>query len=324
MVPQAGTDSRIWHDVKDLGADLAKLEGVRGGQVKADVAIGWDWQSWWALELEWRPSCDLAYRERVDAYYEALWRSHVTVDFVAPTADMSGYRVVVAPSLYLLTEAGAKNLRRYVEAGGHLLVSYFSGIVDEHDTVHAGPHPGALRDVLGLTVEEFHPLREHETVPLSPPVSSPPPVPLTPSVSPSGSAPLPASGMIGRVWSERVRPAGARVLRTFAGGPDAGHPAFTRHELGAGVAWYLATGVADPRPLLAEALDSAGVDRPRDLPETLEIVRRAGHLFLISHGEDPVTVPGVTGDGVLDGARYIGAATVPAGGVTVVREVQEG
>ncbi|MFB9249242.1 beta-galactosidase [Sphaerisporangium melleum] len=302
MVPQAGTDSRMWRDVVALGADLAELAEVAGGAVRAEVALVWDWQSWWALELEWRPSADLAFRERMDAYYEALWRSHVTVDFVHPAADLSGYRLVVAPSLYLLTEAAAKNLRGYVEAGGHLFVSCFSGIVDEHDTVHDGPYPGALREVLGLSVEEFHPLREGETV----------------ALSSAGSA-AEAAGE-GRVWSERVRPAGARALWSFAGGPDAGHPAFTRHDLGAGAAWYLATAVADPRAALEGALDAAGVDRPRGVPETLELVRRAGHLFLINHGDEPVTVPGVTGRGVLDGVEYAGGATVPAGGVTVVRE----
>ena len=30
------------------------------------------------------------------------WREHVTVDFVHPEADLSSYKVVVAPSLYLL------------------------------------------------------------------------------------------------------------------------------------------------------------------------------------------------------------------------------
>ncbi|HEY9524413.1 MAG TPA: beta-galactosidase, partial [Thermopolyspora sp.] len=180
MLPHAGTDSRMWRDVTALGADLAKLAGVRGGRVEAQVAIVWDWEAHWALELEWRPSADLLYRERMDAYYEALWREHVTVDFVPPTADISAYRLIIAPSLYLLTEAGAKNLHRYVEAGGHLFVSYFSGIVDQHDTIHPGPFPGALREVLGLTVEEFHPLREHETVALSPSADPPATAPGTP------------------------------------------------------------------------------------------------------------------------------------------------
>src|SRR5690606_41916468 len=87
--------------------------------------------------------------------YTTLFRS---------SADLARYRLVVAPSMYLLTEASAKNLHRYVEGGGHLLVSYFSGIDEEHDTVHPGAYPGALREVLRLSIEEAHQLREHETV----------------------------------------------------------------------------------------------------------------------------------------------------------------
>lgn len=294
MVPHAGTDAQGWRDVVGLGADLARLGEVRGSRVEAQVALVWDWESAWALGLEWRPSVDLVFRERMDAFYEALWREHVTVDFVHPTADISGYRLVVAPMLYLLTEAGAKNLHRYVESGGHLFVSYFSGIVDQNDAVHAGPYPGALREVLGLTIEEFHPLREHETVPLS-------------------------GGDRGRFWSERVRLAGATAIQRFTGGFDAGHPAFTRHDLGSGVAWYLATAPGDLRAPLTAALDAAGVTRPRGLPDTLEHVRRGDHLFLINHADAPAAVPGVTGVDVLTGTRCDGEAVVPPGGVAVVR-----
>ncbi|GAB3140394.1 beta-galactosidase [Microbispora hainanensis] len=306
MVPHAGTDSRIWRDVVALGADLRALAEVRGARVTAEVAVVWDWESYWALEFEWRPSADLRFRERIEAYYEALWREHVTVDFVHSSADLSPYRLVVAPSSYLLAEAAAKNLHLYVEAGGHLLVSYFSGIVDENDTIHPGPYPGALRDVLGVAVEEFHPLREHETVMLRSP----------------GSPEVSQPAATGRIWSERVRLAGAEAVREFADGPDAGHPAVTRHDLGAGSAWYVSTaldGESGLRDLVAEVLDHAGVSRPRGLPDTLELVRRGDHLFLINHADAPVTVDGVTGAGVLDGAAYDGSATVPAGGVVVVR-----
>lgn len=293
MVPHAGTDSQLWRDVVSLGGELQAIEGVRGERVHAEVAVVWDWESYWALELEWRPSVDLRFRERVDAYYQALWREHATVDFVHPAENLSAYRLVVVPSGYLLGETAAKNLRCYVESGGHLLVSYFSGIVDEHDTVHPGAYPGALRDVLGLSVEEFHPLREHETVALS-------------------------DGSTARVWSERVRPAGAVSVADFASGPDAGHPAMTRHDLGNGTAWYVATSVDALRPVLARALDAAGVARPHGLPETVEAVRRGAHLFLINHGDEPVAVPDVAGTDLLDGTQWAGEVTVPGGGVRVI------
>ncbi|MCG5212617.1 beta-galactosidase [Streptosporangium sp. KLBMP 9127] len=299
MLPHAGTDSALWREVVDLGADLGRLAGVRGSLVEAEVAVVWDWESYWAVELEWRPSVDVRFRERVEAYYAALWREHVTVDFVHPSADISGYRVVVAPSAYLLTEAAGKNLHRYVESGGHLVVSFFSGIVDENDAIHPGAHPGALRDVLGLWVEEFHPLPEGATVRLG-------------AGGTSGG-----TGGTGRIWSERVRPAGARAVQDFADGPDAGHPAITRHDLGAGTAWYAATAL-DPRDLLRQVLDHAGVTRPRDLPDTLEAVRRGAHVFLINHDDRPATAHDVTGTGVLDGRQYDGEVIVPPGGVIVV------
>ncbi|MGW2200374.1 beta-galactosidase trimerization domain-containing protein [Streptosporangium sp. NPDC001682] len=152
-------------------------------------------------------------------------------------------------------------------------------------------------------MEEFHPLPENGTVAVG------------------------DDGLTGRIWSERVRLAGARTVRAFTGGPDAGHPAVTRHELGAGTAWYVATALdprvgqdtdGDLRAILRAVLDAAGVSRPRGLPDTLELLRRGRHLFLVNHGDEPVTVPGVSGTGVLDGAEHAGSATVPAGGVTVV------
>ncbi|WP_335990385.1 beta-galactosidase [Glycomyces sp. MUSA5-2] len=297
MLPHGGTDTEVWRDVAALGNDLKKLSAVVGSDVAADVAVLWDWESWWALELEWRPSVDLKYRERVEAYYAALWREHVTVDFAHPEADLSGYRLVVAPSSYVLTDAASKNLRGYVENGGHLVVSYFSGIVDEHDTVHPGAHPGALRETLGLWIEEFHPLHERESLSLD-------------------------SGAAGRIWSEHVRLDGAEAVARFASGPDAGRPALTRHDLGRGTAWYAATALdagTGLDELLATAMDAAGVERPQGVPDGVEVVRRGAHRFLINHTGQDVQVPGAGVD-ALDGTAYDGRVPVRAGGVVVLAD----
>ena len=78
------------------------------------MAIVWDWESWWALELESRPSADLRYRDRVEAYYERLWRAHHTTDFVHPEGDLARYRLVVVPSLYLVMHRIAGRVRQTV------------------------------------------------------------------------------------------------------------------------------------------------------------------------------------------------------------------
>jgi len=311
MLPQAGTDSRAWRDVVDLGDDLARAAAVRGSEIRAEVAMVWDWESWWALELDFRPSSDVTYRDRVHAFYRELWLAGRTVDVVSPDADLSAYRVVVVPSLYLVSAAVADNLGSYVRAGGHLVVSFFSGVVDETEAVPDGPYPGMLRDVLGLTVEEFHPLAQGTQVTV---------------VEGDGTIGAEASGtdFVADTWSETVRLRGARAISWFSTGPDAGLPAVTRHDEGAGTAWYVATrpSPAGLDALLTRVCREAACSEPvRSLG--VEAVRRHGqdtsYLFLLNHGADDASVL-ASGTDLLTGLPAAGAVVVPAGGVVVLAE----
>jgi beta-galactosidase len=292
MLPHGGTDTRIWREVVALGTELKSLAALRGTRVAADVAVVWDWQSWWALELEGRPSVDLSFRRMMEAYYGRLWRSHLVVDFVRPDADVSAYPLVVVPNLYLTTAEAAANLTGYVRGGGTLVVSCFSGVVDADDAVHEGGHPGALREVLGLSVDEFLPLRSDERVGLS-------------------------DASTARVWAEAVVPAGAEVVLTYVDGPAVGGPAVTRHRFGLGQAWYVSTLPDDLDAVLAPAYADAGLTPPA-LPDGVEVVRRVGdgagdvYLVVINHGDEDAEVPVVGWDLLAD--RAVGPALVVRGG----------
>ena len=301
MLPHGGTGTRIWREAAALGADLAALEEIAGSRVAgASTAVLWDWESWWSLEQVFRPSVDLQYKPRQLEFYEQLWRAHVQVDFAHPGADLSGYRLVVVPQMYLCREQWAKNLRDYVAGGGTLVVSYFSGIVDEDDAVYLGGYPGVLRDLLGLTIGEFLPLHGDREVALT-------------------------GGGTGRIWSEEIALHGAEAQRVFAEGPAAGGPAVTRHRVEEGTAWYVATS-PDPatlREILRAAAADAGVAFDTRTPDTLELVERASadgdrYLFAINHADEPAEFP-ASGTDLLTGEVFAGAATVPAGAVRVVK-----
>ncbi|MFF7952915.1 beta-galactosidase [Streptomyces griseorubiginosus] len=305
MVPHGGTDTRVWREVVELGAALDSLSTVRGTRTQADVAVLWDWHSWWAQNLDWRPSVDHDARERADAFYEALYDRHLTVDFAHPEADLSAYPLVVVPASYLMTEAAGRNLTRYVENGGTLVVSYFSGIVDEHDAVHQGAYPGALRDVLGLTVEEFSPLLPEQLVRVT---------------GPDGSE------LTGDVWTEFVVPHGAETVWTYADGLTEGHPAVTRHRHGRGTAWYVSTRLTARGldALLDRSAEDAGLPSRADLPHDVEVVRRDGEsgsfVFVVNHTATEAKVPlDGAGTELLTGERTAGRLAVPAGAVRVVR-----
>ncbi|MDE3205350.1 MAG: beta-galactosidase [Acidobacteriota bacterium] len=300
MVPHAGTDTKVWREVVQLGAHLRALAEVAGSSVDAEVALAWTWPAWWGAELGAHPSVHLDAAGHLRAWHAALRRRAVTADVVSPLDGLAPYRLVVAPHLYLLTDEEAAALTAYVEGGGTLLATFFSGIVDERDHIRLGGYPGALRDLLGVRMEEFFPLLPGETVGLS-------------------------DGRTGRIWSELGRTEGAEVRATFASGPVAGSPALTRHAVGAGHAWYLATRLdgADLDALVGDLVARCGVRRTAEVAEGVEVVRRRGPdgtwLFAINHTAEEQAVA-ASGLELLTGRPVDGRVTVAPGAVAVVRE----
>lgn len=301
LVPHAGTDTAIWREVVELGATLDRLAEVVGTRVVADVAVVFSWESWWAGDGDGRPSHGVEYLQQVHAAYRALHGLGVTTDIVSPDADLSRYRLVVVPSLYMVSDDQAAGLNQYVAAGGHALITFFSGIVDQDDRVRLGGYPGAFRETLGVVAEEFAPLLPDERVTLD-------------------------TGAHARWWTERMRATTADVVASYVDGPAAGDPAITRNRHAAGVAWYVATALEpdDLRDVMRTAAHGAGV--VADGPESdgsIEVVRRAGagrsYVFVINHAEHELTHR-VVGQELITGERVEDLVLVPAGSVRVVRE----
>jgi beta-galactosidase len=272
MVPHAGPDTRVFREVTRLGTRLAALPEL--APVVNNVAMLFDWESWWASSLDSRPSSLTDEVETLLAWYTPLFARGVGVDVVHPDTDLSGYSVVVVPSLYLLRSSTAERLASWTTDGGRLVVTYLTGIVDECDRIHLGGYLGPLAPVVGAVVEEHAPLPADGSVSL-------------------------ASGGTGTLWSERVAPRGATVVDTFASGDLTGAPAVTRHEFGAGTAWYVATqpDITTLSHLLTTVLAAASVSPVvANLPEGVQAARRGDHLFLLNHGSAPrsVTLPSGT------------------------------
>ena len=149
-----------------------------------------------------------------------------------------------------------------------MLVTYFSGISDPDDHVRLGGYPGAFRELLGIRVEEFFPLRVAET----------------------GRPVRRRSGR--RSGARTPAPSTPRCVTTYAGGPLAGRPAVTRRAVGGGVAWYLGTLPDDASlgALLDRVVDEAGVAPAAVPPAGVEVVRRrsadGSWLFVLNHTDE--------------------------------------
>ncbi|MFF0326772.1 beta-galactosidase [Nonomuraea angiospora] len=294
MLPHAGAGSRKFREVAALGADLRSCAGVLGARVVADCALLFSEESWWAAERESHPHNGLSYAESALGWYRSLWEAGVTADVVPPSADLSGYRLIVVPMLYLVSDRDAAAVAAAADAGATVIVTYFSGIVDPLDRVRLGGYPGAFRELLGVRVEEFAPMTEADSVEID-----------------GITGPARVS-----TWHEEIDLTDAVAAARYLGGDFAGAPAITRAPRGAGEAWYVGVELdAGARARLLEAIAQRGP------AGGLEIVTRrsAGdeYVFLINHGDTETTVPG-TGTDLLDGSVHEGKITVPAGGVRVV------
>lgn len=311
MLPHAGTDTDVWRNTVALGDALRALAPIKGSRVRADVALVFDYPSWWGSELDSHPTQDLRYADGVRDWYRQLWHRGVTVDVVPAGADLTGYRLVVVPTLYTVTDDVAERVATAARGGASVLVTYFSGIVDEHDHVRLGGYPGAFRELLGVRTEELYPLGADERLTLD-------------------------DGTTATLWSEKTHLTGAEAVRTWADGALAGHPAVTRHAVGTGAAWYAATRLDDDAAsrLTDALLAEAGVTPVvADLPSGVEVVRRhaagdgtaegatsdATFLFVLNHTADDVVVA-ARGVDLLTGGSADGTLTVPAHGVAVVQE----
>ncbi|GAA2976525.1 beta-galactosidase [Microbacterium terrae] len=289
MLPHAGTDTRTWQAVTELGARLKALGELPAPGRDARVALVFDWESWWAVEERDHP-VEVDYLAAVLEWYGALHSRGIQVDIIAPERVDDGYDLALAPVLYLLREEGATALTRFVDGGGTLLAGPFTDVVDGHDQFRPGGFVTQLRDVLGIRFEDFGALGGASVGGMGVGALS---AAAAPAVRATAAFTVGGTPAEGRLVAESIHAVGADVVSHFETGAAAGRPALTRHRHGAGEAWYIATlpDTAGADAVVAALVESSGV-RPvvAGLPADVEVARRGDLVTLINHGDDDVDI----------------------------------
>ena len=268
-------NTRVFREASQIGAELDKLQDAfLGTTIKARVGLLFDWENWWAIEYSAGPSVMLKYRDEIQLYYEALHSRNIAVDIIGTDTDLSGYDLVIAPILYMVKPGYDEKIRRFVQAGGSFVTTFFSGYVDEHDLVDVGGYPGRLRDILGIWVEESDALPEgHKN-----------------RFTWKGEA------YEATLLCDLLHPEGAEVLASYEEDFYAGMPALTVNRMGQGKAYYVATrgDKAFYAALIDEICRDCGIEPVLETPDQVEATLRSGEqgsfLFLLNHSEEEKTV----------------------------------
>ncbi|NQT51097.1 beta-galactosidase trimerization domain-containing protein, partial [bacterium] len=276
-------DSRVFRDVAELGQCLEKLDDVVGTTVHPDVAVVYDWENAWAIDDAAGPRHDKGYLPTCQRHYRAFWKRGVPVDVIDMDQPLDGYKLVVAPMLYMVRPGVAERLEAFVEAGGTLVATYWSGIVDQDDLCHLGGFPGPLRKLLGIWDEEtdaLYPGDANHIVPKD------------------GNALGLCHEYQARELCALVHAESAHVLARYKSDFYAKRPALTVNEFGSGEAYYVASRNDDAflddfytalatRLRLQRALIAA-------LPEGVSAVLRTDgnrhFVFLMNFNPRPATI----------------------------------
>jgi beta-galactosidase len=273
LLDHHGRPGRRYEEIKRMGGEIKKAgEQLFGSTVKPSVAMILSYDSRFAFQIQ-ANSPQFSYSAHFHQIHRAFHDHHVPVDVVAPTADLSAYKLVVAPALHVVSEAMAENLKRFVRAGGVLVVTSRTGVKDAANAVIDVPLPGLLAGLCGVEVEEYDslPAGVRNELELALPELAPP-------------HPVHAS-----VWCDVLKSNGATVIACYTQDYTAGKPAITVNQFGQGQVVYVGTvGDADLYEALADwLLGLAGVQPILAAPEGVEVTERwQGDdrlLFLLNH-----------------------------------------
>ncbi|MEK3712891.1 beta-galactosidase [Paenibacillus sp. FSL R7-0333] len=307
--------TRVFRECAELGRELESLGSeLLDARSAAQIGIIYDWENRWALDLSSGPSVALKYVDEVHKYYDALYQQNIEADMIGVEEELSRYKIVIAPVLYMVKPGFAEKVEAFVQAGGTFITTYFSGIVNENDLVTVGGYPGELRKVLGIWAEEID------------------------ALLPGMSNEIVMNkewGSLNRSYScdllcDLIHPEGAEVLAQYGADFYKGMPALTVNSFGAGKAYYVATSpdAAFLRGFLANLCADNGIAPLVSAPEGIESVQRVkdgvSYLFLLNHSAEELRadIGNLERTDLLTGKKFSGSTTVPGRGVLILSDKQ--
>lgn len=300
-------NTRVFKEIAELGKELGQLgSALLGARAKSQVAIVFDWDNWWAAEYSAGPSKLINYNQEVMQYYRALHERNISVDLVGVTDDLSSYKLVIAPLLYMCKDGFDEKVRSFVKQGGVFLTTYFSGYVEDHDLVVTGGYPGRLKDILGIWVEESDALPPEES-----------------NLFTYNEKTYPAG-----VLCDLLHLQGAKALASYEKDFYEGMPVLTENKFGEGKAYYVAARSSEEfyTDFLGDVCGELSIEPAANTPEGVEATVRENEngnfLFLLNHRGNTVNVILESdGEDLLTGKEYQAGdrVTLDKAGVVILK-----
>jgi beta-galactosidase len=174
VLPHDQVPGRVYEQLSRLGAELASAGRTIEGMVPdAHVGLVWSNASKWGLAFQPALADDgvpdrRSYEHIVESFYRGAFDARAQVrivhdeqitgldgDLKDPATTVRELPVLLVPALYVASDALLRWLRRYAEAGGHLVLGPRTAYADEEGRARLEVKPAHLSEAGGVRYQEF-------------------------------------------------------------------------------------------------------------------------------------------------------------------------
>ncbi|MBR1821092.1 MAG: beta-galactosidase [Clostridia bacterium] len=272
LIDHSNVPGRRFKEFEALCEAVRALAPADGSRIESKVALLFGMDNEYAFRSQLQAE-GMYYMRQLADWHKAFTALGVNVDVIDQNADLDGYGVVVAPTMYVRSETAARSLHTFAERGGTVLLTCRSGVKDVNNNCIMAPLPTDYADMVGAHVAEYDALG-------------------------ADSARVRFGDEVCRItcWADILESDGAEVVATYLDGFYAGAPAVTRNRYGAGKVYYFGVygEAALCRGMAERMLKDAGLAYRADLPEGVELVSRtngdARYTFIFNNGPKPAAL----------------------------------
>jgi beta-galactosidase len=254
------------------------------------TAILWSQDVMWDLEIH-KQTALWDTRDHANKWMAAVKAAGAPLDYVGEGDDFSAYPFLVAPAYQLVDEALVAKWTRYVDGGGHLVLTCRTGQKDKSGQLFEKPWAGTIAPLVGAEVELFDCLLWDGR----------------------GIVRMGAQGFGWNRWADVLKAAdGTEVLAVYADQFYAGKPAVTTKRLGRGTVTYVGVDTLDgelERDVMRLIYERAGAG-PESYPPGIYVEWRDGFNVAVNYSSRAYDLPLPAGARIVLGTNPLRPAGV--------------
>lgn len=308
-----------FNEMQEVSAKMGKLQ-----LPQADVAMILDYDCKWAYDAS-VVGKSIQYEDFCSSLYERLYRLNICTDVISPCSDLASYKLVILPSMQLISQDFATRLKAYVKGGGVVYAQGQLGMRDEFNNYFGEEiAPRNLQDLFGVKIlggmyqasqvgtdEIWGVFKRDFTMGIEYDFTNRNDIKNSSEVMHGETS----------VWTGDIKALDANIIATITEDTYMNQPVIFENSYENGLAIYAGVLKFDTKTqddLIAFALAKSGITIHEVLPKHIQRTRRDNLLFFINHTDEQIELNNIYGHTFILGNENNGKIILEPFGVCVI------